>query len=55
MVNIDELRDEIRGLSRRKRLYKVLKEELSILGYWKNKTRGNPLKGLEVMLKGKNA
>jgi len=55
MVNIDELRDEIRGLSRRKRLYKVLKEELSSLGYWKNKTRGNPSKGLEVMLKGKNA
>jgi len=51
MVNIEDLRQEIRGISRRKRLFKVLKEELSVLGYWRNKSRGNPVKGLEAMQK----
>ena len=51
MVNLGQLRQEIRGLTREKRLYGALKEELTILGYWKNKSRGNPAKGLEVMQK----
>ena len=44
MVDLEELRQEIRGLTRRKRLYKLLKEELTAQGYWKAKPRGNPTK-----------
>jgi hypothetical protein len=29
------------------KLYKVLKKELSLRGYWKNKPRGNSSKGFE--------
>lgn len=43
MVDIDELKQGIRRMTRRTTLYKVLKEELSVLGYWKNKARGNPI------------
>ena len=42
------LRDEIRTMTRHSPIYKVLKEELSVLGYWKNKPRGNPKKGFEM-------
>jgi hypothetical protein len=35
-----ELRMEIRSMARYSPIYKVLKEELSKLGYWKNKPRG---------------
>lgn len=45
MVNLKELRAELKVLTRRKRLYKVLKEDLKQLGYWRNKPRGNPEKG----------
>lgn len=54
MVDIDKLREAIRVMTRRSKIYKVLKEELSSLGYWKNKRRGNPRAGYECMLtKGK--
>ena len=46
MVDLRVLRQEIRGLTCRKMLFKVLKEELTVLGYWKNKPRGNPEKAL---------
>lgn len=32
----------------RTKLYKVLKEELNALGYWKNRPRGNPYKAKEA-------
>ena len=34
-------------MTRRSELYRVLKEELTALGYWKNKARGNPIKAKE--------
>lgn len=40
---LDTLRALIRGMSRDSLLYKMLKEELSALGYWKNKQRGKPM------------
>jgi len=43
-IDLEQLRKEIRELNRTKILYRVLKEELSRLGYWKNKERGNPMK-----------
>jgi len=39
-VNLIQLSFEIRGLERHQSLYRVLKSELSRLGYWKNKKRG---------------
>lgn len=40
-VAINELlRSEIQHMTRHSPIYKVLKEELSTLGYWKNKPRG---------------
>ena len=48
MVNLQELRKEIRSMTTRKRLFHVLKKELSVLGYWRNKPRGNPEKGYEA-------
>lgn len=32
----------------RSELFKLLKRRLSARGYWKNKARGNPAKGLEA-------
>ncbi len=45
MINIDELRQEIRAMTPRKKIYMVLKEELSNIGHWKNKPRGNARAG----------
>jgi len=30
-------------------LYKMLKQELTTLGYWRNRSRGNPSKGYQAM------
>jgi len=43
-IDLNQLRKEIRGLNRNKALYGVLKEELSVIGHWKNKPRGDPKK-----------
>lgn len=42
---IDSLRVEIRQMKPRSILFKVLKEELKQLGYWRNRGRGDPAKG----------
>jgi len=49
MIDFEELRIKIRQMNRTQVLYKVLKEELSKLGYWRNKSRGNPQKGYASM------
>lgn len=38
----DALRELIRGMTRDSLIYKLLKDELSVLGHWKNKPRGKP-------------
>jgi len=43
-IDIAQLRREIRLLDRHQLLYRVLKEELGRLGYWKNRPRGDPVK-----------
>jgi len=45
MIDLEELRQGIRGMTGRQKLYKALKEELSALGYWKMKPRGKPYDG----------
>ena len=52
-LDLDQLRIEIRDLNRSKQLYKVLKVELSRLGYWKNQRRGDPVKAYHA--RGKKA
>ena len=52
-IDIEQLTKEIQSLDRSKPLYKVLKRELSILGYWRNKPRGNPAKGFKAMKQNK--
>lgn len=42
MIDLDELRLAIRDMSVRTQLYKLLKEELSARGWWKNRKRGKP-------------
>ena len=48
-INLIQLSREIRTMSRQNVLYKVLKRELTRLGYWRNRPRGNPVKGYKVM------
>lgn len=43
-IDLLQLRHEIRKMRWNTKLYKALKEELSILGHWKNKPRGNSKK-----------
>ena len=45
---IEQLRQKIRKMSHRSQVYKALKTELSALGYWRNKPRGNPAKGFQA-------
>lgn len=52
MRQLDEfIRAEVRQMTPRSRIYRILKEELSVLGYWRNRPRGNPKKGYAGMLK----
>lgn len=44
-IDLDNLRAAIRVMDRQSPLYKVLKEELGLMGYWQNRPRGNPRKG----------
>jgi hypothetical protein len=42
MGYLEALRQDIRRLTRYQKLYRLLKEELTAKGYWKNKARGKP-------------
>lgn len=48
MVDVEKLRIEVKKLERHSALYKMLKEELTALGYWRIKPRGNPRAGYEA-------
>ena len=45
LVDLAALRLAIRAMTRKQALYRVLKEELTALGYWKQKGRGRPFDG----------
>ena len=47
-IDLGQLKTEIQGLNRHKQLYRVLKEELTKRGWWKNKPRGNPKKAYQI-------
>lgn len=47
-VDLDQLASEIRTMTRRQAIYRVLKTELSKRGYWKSLPRGDPKKGYKA-------
>jgi hypothetical protein len=44
-IDLEQLAVEMRVMSQHSKLWEVLKTELTALGNWKNKARGNPKKG----------
>jgi hypothetical protein len=55
-LNLNLLRSKIRTMQRWQPLYKMLRDELTKLGYWRAKPRGNPKLGYQKYkesLKGK--
>jgi len=55
MIDLSLLRQEIRRMTPRNKLFKALKEELKAQNRWKDLPRGNPSKGYEAQLKSKGA
>jgi len=53
MIDLNELRPAIRNMTRQQGLYRVLRDELTVLGYWHKLPRGNPRKGYDVMMEHK--
>jgi hypothetical protein len=53
-IDLQQLSIEISNLNRHKRLYKVLRDELSKIGHWKLNARGNPIKAYQSRGKNKN-
>ena len=41
-IDLNQLSIEIKRMTMRRQLYKVLKKELTELGYWKQRKRGKP-------------
>jgi len=48
MINLYELKYEILKMTPRQNIYRVLKEELTKLGHWRNHPRGNPKAGYKA-------
>ena len=48
-INLEQLAKEIRVMSRQNALYRVLRDELSNLGHWRVRPRGNPAAGYRAM------
>lgn len=48
MVDLEQLQKDIENLTRRQKLYQVLKVGLTKKGYWKAKARGNPKLGYAI-------
>lgn len=46
-IDIEQLRSEIRAMTSRTKLWQTLRDELSALGYWRNRPRGNPSRGFK--------
>jgi len=52
-IDLEQLRTEIRGMKRHHALYRLLRDELSKLGFWRVRPRGDPAKGYKVSKGGK--
>jgi len=49
MIDLVELKQAIKHMTRQQGLYRVLRDELTLLGYWRTLPRGNPSAGYKVM------
>jgi protein associated with RNAse G/E len=49
MIDLNELRQSIRKMTYQQGLYRVLRDELTSLGYWHKLPRGNPSAGYKEM------
>jgi hypothetical protein len=49
MIDLNKLTIAIRNMTRQQGLYKILRDELTTLGYWRKLPRGNPKKGYKIM------
>jgi len=52
-LNLEQLRLEIRDMTRTHALYRLLRDELTLLGFWRARPRGDPAKAYRVMKQGK--
>ena len=41
-IDLEQLQKEVRSMSPRSKLYKILRNELSRIGHWKQLKRGKP-------------
>ena len=48
-IDLEQLRVEIRAMTRTHALYRVLRDELTARGFWRARPRGNPAKAYQVM------
>jgi hypothetical protein len=48
-INLEQLRIEIKELKRHQPLYRLLRDELSLLGFWRFRPRGDASKGYKAM------
>ena len=53
-TDLEVLKNEIRRMHRNSPLYRLLRDELTAMGYWKKKPRGKPDKGYQVMCERKS-
>jgi len=53
MIEHGELRLIIRNMTPRQEIYKLLKDELSKQGHWRNLPRGNPFEAYKAQQYGK--
>jgi len=42
MIDLKELREAIRNMTRQQAIYRLLRDELSKQGHWKQRERGKP-------------
>jgi hypothetical protein len=42
MIDIEELRKAIKGMTRQQAIYRLLRDELTLQGHWKQQKRGKP-------------
>jgi hypothetical protein len=48
-INIEQLKLEIRSMNRQSLLYRTLRDELTEMGFWKARERGNSKLGYQRM------
>ena len=53
-IDVNQLAFEIQHMNRHKKIYRVLREELTKVDHWKQQCRGNPIKAYLARCKRKD-